>query len=76
MQEQEHTKYHPSNSSTIHPPNQPVSNLNCALLFLNVAQGEFSSNSGYWCDIEIMKYLLTQTRDQIKEEYDKVAKLV
>jgi hypothetical protein len=70
------TKYYPSDLSTISPPNQPLSNLNGALLFLSIAQAEFSSNSGYWCDIEIMKYLLTQTRDQIKAEYDKVAKLV
>ena len=48
----------------------------CALLFLDVAQAEFSSNSGYWCDIAIVKYLLVQTRDQIKEEYGKVATLV
>jgi hypothetical protein len=76
MQEQVRTKYHPSNLSTIRPPNQPLSSLNSALLFLDVAQAEFSSNSGYWCDIAIVKYLLVQTRDQIKEEYDKVARLV
>ena len=76
MQEQVLTKHHPSNSSTIHPPTQLLSNLNSALLFLSVAQGEFSSNSDHWCDIEILKDLLTQTRDQIKAEYDKAAKLV
>ena len=76
MQEQVRTKHHPSNSSTIRPTNQPLSNLNSALLFLNVAQGEFSSNSDYWCDIEILKFLLTQTRDQIEAEYDEAAKLV
>ena len=76
MQEQVRMKYHPSNLSTIRPPNQPLSNLNSALLFLDVAQAEFSTNSGYWCDIEIVKHLLIQTRDQIKAEYDKVAKLV
>jgi hypothetical protein len=76
MHEKVRTKDRPSDSSTIHPTNQPLSNLNSALLFLNVAQGEFSSNSDYWCDIEILKYLLTQTRDEIKAEYDKVATLV
>jgi hypothetical protein len=76
MREQVRTKYDPSNSSTILYTNQPGRNLNIALLFLDVAQAEFSSNSAYWCDIEIVKYLLIQTRDQIKAEYDKVAKLV
>jgi hypothetical protein len=76
MQEQVRTKYHPPHLSTIVQTNQPVGNLNSALLFLDVAQGEFSSNSAYWCDIEIVKHLLIQTRDQIKAEYDKVAKLV
>ena len=76
MQEQVRTMYHPSNLSTISPPSHPVRNLNLALLFLDVAQAEFSSNSGYWCDIEIVKHLLTKTHDQIKAEYDKVAKLV
>jgi hypothetical protein len=76
MQEQVGTKYDPSNSSTIFQTNQPGRNLSIALLFLDVAQGEFSSNSRYWCDIEIVKHLLIQTRDQIKAEYDKVAKLV
>jgi len=76
MQEQVRTKYDPSNSSTILYTNQPGRNLNIALLFLDVAQAEFSSNSAYWCDIEIVKYLLIQTRDQIKAESDKVAKLV
>jgi hypothetical protein len=76
MQEQVRTKYHPSNPSTILQTNQPGRNLSIALLFLDVAQAEFSSNSGYWCDIEIVKHLLIQTRDQIKAKYDKVAKLV
>jgi hypothetical protein len=76
MQEEVRTQYHPSNLSTIRLPNQTVRNLNLALLFLDVAQAEFSPNSGYWCDIEIVKHLLIQTRDQIKAEYDKVAKLV
>ena len=76
MQEQVCTKYDPSNSSTILYTNQPGRNLNIALLFLDVAQAEFSSNSAYWCDIEIVKHLLIQTRDQIKAESDKVAKLV
>ena len=76
MREQVRTKYDPSNSSTILHTNQPGRNLNIALLFLDVAQAEFSSNSAYWCDIEIVKYLLIQTRDQIKAESDKVAKLV
>jgi hypothetical protein len=76
MREQVRTKYDPSNSSTILYTNQPGRNLNIALLFLDVAQAEFSSNSAYWCDIEIVKYLLIQTRDQIKAESDKVAKLV
>jgi hypothetical protein len=76
MQEQVRTKYDPSNSSTILYTNQPGRNLNIALLFLDVAQAEFSSNSAYWCDIEIVKHLLIQTRDQIKAESDKVAKLV
>jgi hypothetical protein len=76
MQEEVRTMCHPSNLSTISPPSQPVRNLNLALLFLDVAQAEFSSNSGYWCDIEILKDLLTRTHDQIKAEYDKVAKLV
>jgi hypothetical protein len=70
------TKCHPSDLSTISPTNQPLSDLNSALLFLGVAQAEFSSNSGHWCDIEIVKDLLVQTRDQIKAEYDKVAELV
>jgi hypothetical protein len=56
MQEEVGTQYHPSNLSTIRPPNHTVSNLNLALLFLDVAQAEFSSNSGYWCDIEIVRY--------------------
>jgi hypothetical protein len=76
MQEQVRTSSHPSNSFTICPPNQPVRNLKIALLFLDIAQSDFSSNSGYWCDIEIVKHLITQTLDQIKAEYDKVAKLV
>jgi hypothetical protein len=76
MQEQVRTKYDPSNSSTILYTNQPGRNLNIALLFLDVAQAEFSSNSAHWCDIEIVKHLLIQTRDQIKAESDKVAKLV
>ena len=76
MQEEVSTQYHPSNLSTIRPPNHAGRNLNLALLFLDIAQAEFSSNSGYWCDIEILKYLLTQTRDEIKAEYDKVATLV
>jgi hypothetical protein len=76
MQEQVRPKYDPSNSSTILYTNQPGRNLNIALLFLDVAQAEFSSNSAYWCDIEIVKHLLIQTRDQIKVESDKVAKLV
>jgi hypothetical protein len=76
MQEEASTQYHPSNLSTIHPPNHTVRNLNLSLLFLDVAQAEFSFNSGDWCDIEIVKYLLIQTRDQIKAKYDKVAKLV
>jgi hypothetical protein len=70
------TKYHPSHLSTTNPPDQPLSNLNSALMFLNVAQAEFLSNSDYWCHIEIVKHLLAQTRDQINAEYDKVAKLV
>jgi hypothetical protein len=76
LQMQVRTMYHPSNLSTISPPSQPVRNLNLALLSLDVAQAEFSSNSGYWCDIEILKDLLIRTHDQIKAEYDKVAKLV
>jgi hypothetical protein len=76
MQEQVRTKSHRSNPSTKLTKNQPGRNLSIALLFLDVAQAAFSPNSGYWCDIEIVKYLLVQTRDQIKEEYDKVAKLV
>ena len=76
MQEQVRMKYHPSNLPTIRPPNETVRNLTLSLLFLDVAQSEFSSNSGHWCDIEIVKHLLIQTRDQIKAEYDKVAKLV
>jgi hypothetical protein len=76
MQEEVSTQYHPSNLSTIRPPNQTVRNLNLSLLFLDVAQAGFSSNSGHWCDIEIVKHLLIQTRDQIKAEYDKAAKLV
>ena len=76
MQEEVRTQNHPSNLSTIRPPNHAGRNLNLALLFLDVAQAEFSSNSGYWCDIEIVKRLLTKTHDQIKAEYDKVAKLV
>jgi hypothetical protein len=76
MQEEVCTQYHPSNLSTIRPPNQTVRNLTLSLLFLDVAQAEFSSNSAYWCDIEIVKHLLIQTRDQIKVESDKVAKLV
>jgi hypothetical protein len=75
MQEQVRPNY-PSKLSTISPPHQPVRNLNIALLFLDVAQSDFSSNSAYWCDIEIVKHLLTKTRDQIKAECDKVAKLV
>jgi hypothetical protein len=76
MQEQVLTNY-PSKLSTISPhTNQPVRNLNIALLFLNVAQSDFSSNSAYWCDIEIVKHLLTKTRGQIKAECDKVAKRV
>jgi hypothetical protein len=71
MQEQVRTKNHPSNSSTIRPPNQPISNLNGALLFLHVAQAEFSSNSDHGCDIDIITYLLTQTRDAIQTERDK-----
>jgi hypothetical protein len=76
MQEQVRTKYDPSNLSTILQTNQPAGNLNAALLFLDAAQAGFSSNSAYWCDIEIVKHLLIQTRDQIKAKYDKVAKLV
>jgi hypothetical protein len=76
MQEEVRTKYHPSSLSTIRQTNLPARNLNIALLFLDVAQADFSTNSGYWCDIEIVKHLLIQTRDQIKAEYDKVAKLV
>ena len=76
MQEEVCTQYHPSNLSIIRPPNQNVRNLTLSLLFLDVAQSELSSNSGRWCDIEIVKHLLIQTRDQIKAEYDKVAKLV
>jgi hypothetical protein len=76
MQEQVRTKSHPSNPSTILQTSRAGSNLSIALLFLDVAQAEFSSNSGYWCDIEIVKYLLIQTRDQIKAKYDKVARLV
>ena len=76
MQVQVSTKYDPSNSSTILHTNQPGRNLNIALLFLDVAQADFSPNSGYWCDIEIVKHLLIQTRDQIGAEYDRLAKLV
>ena len=76
MQEEVCTQYHPSNLSTIRPPNQTVRNLTLSLLFLDVAQSEFSTSSVHWCDIEIVKHLLIQTRDQIKAEYDKVAKLV
>ena len=76
MQEQVRTKSHPSNPSTKLTKNQPGRNLSIALLFLDVAQAEFSSNSEYWCDIEILKHLLIKTRDQIKADYDKVAKLV
>jgi hypothetical protein len=76
MQKDVCTQYHPSNLPTIRPPNETVRNLTLSLLFLDVAQSEFSSNSGRWCDIEIVKHLLIQTRDQIKAEYDKVAKLV
>jgi hypothetical protein len=75
MQEQVCTKYHPSNLSTILQTNQPAGNSN-TLLFLDVAQARFSFNSAYWCDMEIVKHLLIQTRDEIKAEYDKVAKLV
>jgi hypothetical protein len=75
MQEQVPTKHHLSIASTIRPPNQPISNINSALLFLHVAQEEFSSNSIYWCDIDIITYLLTQTRDAIQTEHDKGAKL-
>jgi hypothetical protein len=71
MQEQVRKKNHPSNSSTFRPPNQPISNLNGALLFLHVAQEEFSSNSVHGCDIDIITYLLTQTRDAIQTERDK-----
>jgi hypothetical protein len=70
MQEQVRKKNHPSNSSTFRPPNQ-LSNLNGALLFLHVAQEEFSSNSVHGCDIDIITYLLTQTRDAIQTERDK-----
>jgi hypothetical protein len=76
MQEAVCTQDHPSNLSTIRPPNQNVRNLTLSLLFLDVAQSEFSTSSVHWCDIEIVKHLLIQTRDQIKAEYDKVAKLV
>jgi hypothetical protein len=76
MQEEVRTKYHPSNLSTIRQTNLPAHNLNSALLFLNVAQADFPTNSAYWCDIEIVKHLLIQTRDQIKAEYDKGARLV
>jgi hypothetical protein len=75
MQEQVRTKSHPSNPST-KLPKKNGRNLSIALLFLDVAQAEFSSNSEYWCDIEILKHLLIKTRDQIKADYDKVAKLV
>jgi hypothetical protein len=71
MQEQVRTKNYPSNSSTTHPPNQPISNLNSALLFLRVAQDEFPPNSVYSCDIDIIIYLLTQTRDAIQTKHDK-----
>jgi hypothetical protein len=71
MLEKVHTKYPPSLSFPIRPPTQHLSNLNSALLFLNVAQEEFSSNSLYWCDIDIIRYLLTQTRDAIQGEHDK-----
>jgi len=76
MQEEVRTQNHPSNLSTIRPPNHAGRNLNLALLFLDIAQAEFSSNSGYWFDIEIVKHLLIQTHDQIKAEYDRAAKLV
>jgi hypothetical protein len=76
MQEKVCTQYHPSNLSAIRPPNQNVRNLTLSLLFLDVAQSELSTSSVHWCDIEIVKHLLNQTRDQIKAEYDKVAKLV
>jgi hypothetical protein len=75
MQKEVRTKYHPSNLSKIRPPIQHLSNLNSALLFLHVAQDEFSPNSLHWCDIDIISYLLTQTRDAIQTEHDKGAKL-
>lgn len=75
MQEKVRTKYHPSLSFLIRPPTRHLSNLNSALLFLNVAQEEFPSNSLYWCDIDIVRYLLTQTRDAIQAEHDKGPKL-
>jgi hypothetical protein len=75
MQEQGRPKGSPSNPSTIRPANPRISNLNSALLFLYVAQEEFSSNSVIWSDIEVIAYLLTQTRDSIQTEHDKGPKL-
>jgi hypothetical protein len=73
MQEQGRPKDSPSNPSAIRPVHPRISNLNSALLFLYVAQEEFSSNSVIWCDIDIITYLLTQTRDAIQTAHDKGA---